>query len=276
MPRIRFIKPEFFTDPDVIDLSFGARLLFIGLWTYADREGRLEYDPRRLKHCLFPGDDVSIPVLAAELRGKDMVRTYLSRAGRDMLWITKFTSHQRPHRKEAQSVNDPCPNTAGKFRGEPGNSGASPGKDIASPPDSGFLSTDSKNTGVQAREQAVPAGQPINGTPSSTPRAPIHDKAHRNHALCGRICLHAEQLGRFVRRRNTATADKDIREWAFAIIKDWTEGAHATVEPGDEFAFWRARYDEQWPAAEIAPKPAFSKTAGNAEALQRFAARGGI
>ena len=32
MPRIRTIKPEFWTDEKIIELSLPARLLFIGLW----------------------------------------------------------------------------------------------------------------------------------------------------------------------------------------------------------------------------------------------------
>jgi len=37
--RIRSIKPEFWKSETVAALSPLARLLFIGLWNYADREG---------------------------------------------------------------------------------------------------------------------------------------------------------------------------------------------------------------------------------------------
>ena len=85
-----------------------------------------------------------------------------------------------------------------------------------------------------------------------TPRAaaPIHDRSHRKHAICGRVCLHAEQFGEFVRRRNTDNADQEIRAWAARIIDDWTTGANAHVEPGDQFDFWRARYEDQWPSPQ--------------------------
>jgi len=43
--RIRTVKPEFFADDDVADLSLSARLLFVGLLLVADREGRLEDRP---------------------------------------------------------------------------------------------------------------------------------------------------------------------------------------------------------------------------------------
>lgn len=97
-------------------------------------------------------------------------------------------------------------------------------------------STPSKNEGVAA-------------PPPASPRAPLHDRSHRNHAHCGRICLHASLFGELVRRRNHAEADREIREWALAIDRDWQEGGpHGSDEPGDQFDFWKARYAERWPA----------------------------
>ena len=49
MARIRTIKPEFFTSDDICALSPRARLLYIGLWCEADREGRLVWAPRGFK-----------------------------------------------------------------------------------------------------------------------------------------------------------------------------------------------------------------------------------
>lgn len=52
--RARNIKPGFFKNEDISECSPSARLLFIGLWMLADREGRLEYRPKRWKGELFP------------------------------------------------------------------------------------------------------------------------------------------------------------------------------------------------------------------------------
>ena len=49
MARIRSLKPEFFKDEDLALLPFEARILYSGLWCYADREGRLEDRPKYLK-----------------------------------------------------------------------------------------------------------------------------------------------------------------------------------------------------------------------------------
>lgn len=56
MPRIRTIKPEFFTSLTVADLPVEARLTFIGLWTHADDAGRCVDDPRLIKAALWPLD----------------------------------------------------------------------------------------------------------------------------------------------------------------------------------------------------------------------------
>jgi hypothetical protein len=56
MPRIRSIHPDFFRDDDLAKLPPMARLLYAGLWVYADRDGRIEYNPTRLKADIFPYD----------------------------------------------------------------------------------------------------------------------------------------------------------------------------------------------------------------------------
>jgi hypothetical protein len=119
MSRTRSIKPEFFDDPDVADLSHAARLFFIGLWTQADREGRLEDNPRRLKARLFPYDNVDLEALAVELHGKDMIDRYSDNNGRHYLWVRNFRKHQHPHPKEPQSVIPSPDASAVKRNGEP-------------------------------------------------------------------------------------------------------------------------------------------------------------
>jgi hypothetical protein len=102
-------------------------------------------------------------------------------------------------------------------------------------------------------ETPVPTKQGQGGSapPALRPRpmAPIHDTSHRKHAVCGRVCLHASLFNDFVRRRNHDHADQEIRAWAEGVVVEWTMGVFQTVEPGDPFDFWKARYAEQWPAA---------------------------
>lgn len=106
MARIRTIKPEFFLHEGLAELSPLHRLLFIGLWTLADREGRMEDKPRRIKACVFPWEDCDVDALLADLDAADLVHRYADDAGDRFLSIPSFGRHQRPHPKEAASA---CP-----------------------------------------------------------------------------------------------------------------------------------------------------------------------
>jgi hypothetical protein len=61
MARGRDIKPGFFLSDELAEVSRDARLLFAGLWTLADREGRLELRPMRIKAQVFPYDQDITP-----------------------------------------------------------------------------------------------------------------------------------------------------------------------------------------------------------------------
>ncbi len=61
--RIRTLKPEMWQDEKIGVLSHGARLLFVGLVTMADDDGRLRALPALISGHVFPYDDVSGPDL---------------------------------------------------------------------------------------------------------------------------------------------------------------------------------------------------------------------
>src|SRR5215831_13505575 len=102
MPRIRTIKPEFFLHEGLSELSPLHRLFFIGLWTVADKDGRFENRPKRLKAELLPWDDCDVVQILDDLERIDCVRLY-EIDGELYGWIPKFSRHQRPHPKEAGS-----------------------------------------------------------------------------------------------------------------------------------------------------------------------------
>lgn len=60
MARIRSLKPELWLSPQVMNLTHSGRLMFVGLITQADDEGRGLADARRLKAAVFPGDDCKL------------------------------------------------------------------------------------------------------------------------------------------------------------------------------------------------------------------------
>lgn len=65
-----------FRNADLVELPFEARLLFIGLWTIADRSGRMEDRPKQIKMELFPADSVDVDALLDELAAIGVVARY--------------------------------------------------------------------------------------------------------------------------------------------------------------------------------------------------------
>lgn len=108
MPRARLIKHQFFLDEAVADCSESAQLLFIGLWTLADKEGRLEDKPRVIKAQIFPYRDRDVDALLAELAGAHLLLRY-NVNGLKVIQIRSFTKHQHTHVKEPASEL-PAPN----------------------------------------------------------------------------------------------------------------------------------------------------------------------
>lgn len=110
MSRIRYLKPTFFSDEDVAELSFAARLLFQGLWTLADREGRLEDRPAWIRVLIFPYDNaIAIGELLAELckPRQHSAGAFIERytvGEQRFIQIKNFAKHQKPHPREAPST----------------------------------------------------------------------------------------------------------------------------------------------------------------------------
>lgn len=57
MSRIRSVKPDFWSSEQVMSLSRDERLLFIGMWNFADDLGRIKLNPTSIKAQVLPGDD---------------------------------------------------------------------------------------------------------------------------------------------------------------------------------------------------------------------------
>jgi hypothetical protein len=111
MARARSIKPGFFSNEDLIELPFEYRLLFAGLWTLADRDGRMEDRPKRVKLNIFPGDDVDCEAGLAALAEKKFIQRYKV-DGIAFIQIVAWKKHQSPHIKEAASTI-PAPDSTG-------------------------------------------------------------------------------------------------------------------------------------------------------------------
>jgi len=102
MSRTRLIKPGFFTNDVLAEVSAAGRLLFAGLWTIADRAGRLEDRPKRIKAELLPFDSVNVDKLLDSLAERGFIARYES-GGQRVIQIVSFARHQSPHPKEPPS-----------------------------------------------------------------------------------------------------------------------------------------------------------------------------
>lgn len=128
MARIRTIKPEFWTDEKVVELSPLARLLFIGLWNFADDEGRMVFSPTRIKLQILPADSGDISALLGEIRGKGLIVIYAV-DGTEYLQVSNFALHQKVDKRTA-SKYPPPPDTPAEFpRIVPTDQGRDQGRD---------------------------------------------------------------------------------------------------------------------------------------------------
>lgn len=104
MARARNIKPALFKNEILGVADPMATLLFEGLWLLADKAGRLEDRPLRIKGELFPyRDGLDIEGLLRFLAVEGFIVRY-SVAAKRYIQVDNFDKHQNPHRNEPESV----------------------------------------------------------------------------------------------------------------------------------------------------------------------------
>ncbi|MGF6986512.1 hypothetical protein QFZ99_006053 [Paraburkholderia atlantica] len=117
MPRIRTIKPEFWTSPQVAAVLYPARLLFIGTWNFADDYGNLPRDPAKLKMQVFPGDVIEVEPLIGSLLDVGLLTEYSDKNGERYLHIPTFRLHQvinRPSKRLYPAPDETLPDQTDK------------------------------------------------------------------------------------------------------------------------------------------------------------------
>lgn len=105
--RSRNIKPSFFKNETLGTMDYDSRLLFIGLWLMADKEGFLEYRPLRIKAELFPYDKIDsgkIEKLLEKLCNLEphdkLIEIWCENKKPKFIQIINFVQHQSPHKNE--------------------------------------------------------------------------------------------------------------------------------------------------------------------------------
>lgn len=106
MARIRTIKPGFFRHEELFEAEkssgFPLRLVFAGLWTVADREGRFEWKPRAIKLDVLPYDDIDFTAALEALATHGFIVKYTA-GGRTFAHIPSWGRHQQVNIREAKS-----------------------------------------------------------------------------------------------------------------------------------------------------------------------------
>jgi hypothetical protein len=111
MARARNIKPALFTN-EILGVGHPlCTLLFQGLWLLADKEGRLEDRPLRIKAEIFPYREADVDSMLHWLAHKGFIVRYTA-TGKSYIEVVNFTKHQNPHKNEKDSeipsVSDGC------------------------------------------------------------------------------------------------------------------------------------------------------------------------
>lgn len=105
--RIRTIKPEALLDEELWDLEADTGLpvfrAFVGLWCYADREGRFEWRPRALGAVILPYSDADFSRVLDALATRGFVLKYAC-DGREYGVVRTFKRHQVVNNRESDSV----------------------------------------------------------------------------------------------------------------------------------------------------------------------------
>lgn len=103
MARARNIKPGLFKNEILGVADPLYTLLFEGLWVLADREGRMEDRPLRIKAEIFPyRDGINMDDMLSWLASNGFIRRYVV-ANKPYIAVCEFVKHQNPHKNESAS-----------------------------------------------------------------------------------------------------------------------------------------------------------------------------
>ena len=92
------IDPALWQSETIAGLTIRQRLLFIGLFSNADDQGRMKAHPSLIRSKLFPYDDISLDDIAGWLQSLvtgDFITMYAN-SGKDYLQICNWWKYQHP------------------------------------------------------------------------------------------------------------------------------------------------------------------------------------
>jgi hypothetical protein len=135
--RMRYLKPEFWTDSKVVGIKDPwARLFFQGMWNFAICDaGHLEDDALALKLKILPAESVDADQLLADVLESGMVDRRRLPDGRPYLHVRNLPVHQKvdtrwsPRCPYCSEINSPNPSETLGSSGELSDSHQDSGKE---------------------------------------------------------------------------------------------------------------------------------------------------
>lgn len=157
MARIRSIKPEFWTDPDIVAMPMAARLFLIGCWNHADDYGVLRDDPERLRLQIMPADPIDAVDIVDELVESKFLVRMIAPDGTALLVVRTFTIHQKIDKRAVGRWGHPDDFTpAESHRSTPA---PAPSPPIPTTPTPGGEGTGTEGTGLEWKGEAQPVAE---------------------------------------------------------------------------------------------------------------------
>lgn len=265
MARIRSVKPEFWTDEDLAELTRDARLLYIGLWNLADEHGRLRGDPRYVKGQIFPYDDDlpsgAVDELLDDLADAGKITRYRVGSG-SYIFLPNLSKHQRleagkvpsklpepddpaalPHRPGPAQIRADL--SAPRAQVMPSDARTDPGPSQNGPEDAGPDDDGPNGTPSMANSPDLPEGPAQIGADKSAPGADesslLYGTGSMEHGACNERATssqrdHSSNSGNG--RHLSAVPANERPTPATAPRRNWS---NAQIDADPHFAaFWAA------------------------------------
>lgn len=247
MARIRTIKPEFWTNERVMECTMSARLLFIGMWNFADDLGRLPLSAKTLKAQIMPSDDVSSDVIlgmVSELSRNGLVLIY-EVEGRSYIQIVGW-QHQRIDKPQPGKCPAPVNGYSSTIPGmvaTEGKGGEGSGKDSSEPIGSGAEAPDPRarlfDEGLRKLAELTGKGPDScrsfvgkclkEAKDDATAVLGAIDDAHRNRVADAPAWISKVLKG----RGSSVSAPMSDRDWE-AIVKTFMATSHWSKYAGND------------------------------------------
>lgn len=159
MARSRNIKPGFFTNDVLGELPALTRLLFAGIWTLCDREGRLEDRPKKIRAEVLPYDACDPEAMLQDLEKHGFILRY-NVGDIKAIQVVAWDKHQNPHVKEAPSTI-PAPDKSGASTVQAPDEQSPEPERAGLIPDSSLLIPDSLKEKTPRKRSAPVSAKPV-------------------------------------------------------------------------------------------------------------------